>query len=109
VGAFGCIDNLSVCIDSTTFCTVGQGEGHEITPNCEKVRDVPEAQLEEKASMTKEVIGHLKVLFPLPDNAVNDTFILLDEPFLDDGFHPDLWEQLANDERQNAKRATYNA
>jgi hypothetical protein len=53
--------------------------------------------------MTEEVVGHLEILFPLPDNAVNDTFIFLDEPFLDEGFGPDLWEQLTNDGRCSRK------
>ena len=53
--------------------------------------------------MAKEVVGHLKILFPLADNAVNDTFIFLDKPFLDGGLHPDLWKQLGNEMRYVAK------
>ena len=89
-GAFRSIDNLSVCVDGTTFCAVGQGKGHNVTAHSQEVRDVSKAQLEEKASMPKEVIRHLEVLFFLADYAIYDTFILFDEPFLDNGFHSDL-------------------
>jgi len=52
--------------------------------------------------MPEKVVGHLEILFPLADDTVNDAFIFLDEPFLDNCLHPDLWGELAKERKRHA-------
>ena len=47
-------------------------------------------ELEEEAAVAHEVVGHLEVLLALARDAADRAFVLLHEPFFDDGLHPAL-------------------